>query len=366
MSSESGELHSRVQEMHAISTKPQGKSRTKMSRKVVGLARNFGWPVNRQGYAEVDAEYVEILCKTESEIMEAIADADAVFAPAEHFGREVIEHMRKCRLISVAGVGYDHVDTDAATERGICVSNTPEYCTEEVSDQAMALLLACARKVVASVARVKAGEWDSLVDARLQTEIRPMFRMRGQTLGIVGIGRIGRALVPKARGFGMRVIAYDPYLDPGVAREMMVDLVEFDRLLEESDFVSLHMPLTSETGHMFGLEQFRRMKPTAVFINVSRGGLVNERALHTALTRGYIAGAGLDVTDPEPPAADNPLLKLENALITPHTGYYSEQSLIDVLEQAEEEVFRVLGGDWPRNLVNGGVKEIYVRKWGQT
>jgi len=338
----------------------------RMRRKVVGLARNFGWPVNRQGYAEVDAEYVEISCKTESEIIKATADADAVFAPAEHFGREVIGHMRKCRLISVVGVGYDHVDIDAATEHGICVSNTPEYCTEEVSDQAMALLLACARKVVASVVRVKAGEWDSLVDARLQTEIRPMFRLRGQTLGIVGIGRIGRALVPKARGFGMRVIAYDPYLDPGVAREMMVDLVEFDRLLEEADFVSLHMPLTSETGHIFGLEQFKRMKPTAFLINVSRGGLVDEKALYAALTRGYIAGVGLDVTDPEPPTADNPLLKLENALVTPHTGYYSEQSLIDVLRQAEDEVFRVLGGDLPRNLVNSDVKEAYAKKWGLT
>jgi D-3-phosphoglycerate dehydrogenase len=126
------------------------------------------------------------------------------------------------------------------------------------------------------------------------------------------------------------------------------------------------MPLTSETRHMFGPEQFKRMKPTALLINVSRGGLVDEKALHTALSQGYIAGAGLDVTDPETPAADNPLLKLENALITPHTGYYSEQSLIDVLRQAEDEVFRVLGGDWPRNLVNSEVKEIYARKWRQT
>ena len=334
-----------------------------MSRKVAGLASGFGWPICKEGYEKIGAEYVEIPCQTESEIIEATADADAVFAPAESFSRRVIEHMKRCRIISVAGTGCDHVDLDAATEHGICVSNVPEYCSEEVSDQAMALLLACARKVVMSVIGVKAGEWDSLVDSRLHVKLPPIFRLRGQTLGIVGLGRIGRALVPKARGFGMKIIGYDPYIDPSVAREMKVELVGFERLLEESDFISLHMPLTNETSRMLGLEQFKRMKPSAVLVNVARGGLVDEKALYIALTRGYIAGAGLDVTDPEPPAPDNPLLKLGNALITPHSGYYSEQSLIEVLKQAEEEVFRVLGGGWPRNLVNTGVKENYVRRW---
>ena len=336
-----------------------------MSRKVVGLARNFGWPIHKQGYEKLGAEYIEIPCQTESEIIEATTDADAAFAPGEPFNRRVIEHMRKCRIISVAGTGYDHVDLDAATEHGICVSNTPEYCTEEVSDQAMALLLACARKIVISVIGVKAGEWDSLVDSRLHTKLTPMFRLRGQTLGIIGIGRIGRVLASKARGFGMKVIAYDPYIDPSIAREMKVELVGFERLLEKSDFISLHMPLNDETRRMFGLEQFKRMKSSAFLINAARGGLVDEKALYTALTRGYIAGAGLDVTDPEPPAPDNPLLQLENVLISPHSGYYSEQSLFEVLKQAEEEVFRVLGGGWPKNLVNTEVKENYVRRWGK-
>jgi D-3-phosphoglycerate dehydrogenase len=337
----------------------------KMTRKIVGLSRDFRWPIHKQGYEELEAEYVEIPCKTESEIVEATTDADAVFAQTEHFSGRVIEHMRKCRIIGIAGTGYDNVDLDAATEHGICVSNTPEYCTEEVSDHAMALLLACARKIVMSVIGVKAGEWDSLMDSRLQAKLTPIFRLRGQTLGIIGLGRIGRVLVPKARGFGMNVISYDPYVDPCAAQEIDVELVGFADLLGKSDFISLHVPLTDETSRMLGLEQFEKMKPSAFVINTSRGGVVDETSLYTALTRGYIAGAGLDLTDPEPPAPDNLLLQLENVMITPHSAYYSEQSLFDVLKQAEEEVFRVLGGEWPQHLVNTGVKENYTRRWGQ-
>lgn len=336
-----------------------------MIRKVVGLARNFGWPISKQGYEKLGAEYVEIPCQTESEIMEATKDTDAVFAPAESFNRKVIENMRKCRIISVVGIGYDHVDLDAATEYGICVSNTPGFCVEEVSDQAMALLLACARKIVMQVIGVKAAEWDSLVDSRLHIKVPPIFRLRGQTLGIIGLGQIGRALVPKAKGFGMKVIAYDPYIGPSLSQEMGVDLVELDYLLEKSDFISLHAPLTDKNRHMLGLQQFKKMKPSAFLINTARGGLIDEKALYTAVNEGYIAGAGLDVTEQEPCGTDNPLLKLDNILITPHTAYYSEQSRIEVLRRSEEEVFRVLGGNWPQNFVNPQVKENYIRRWGK-
>ena len=336
----------------------------KIMRRVIGLASGFGWPIYEQGYEKLGAEYVEIPSQTEDEIIEATRDADAVFAPAEVFSRRIIEDMRRCRIISVAGTGCDHVDLDAATEHGICVSNVPEYCSEEVSDQAMALLLACARRTVIGVIGVRAGEWDSLVDSRLHTKLKPLFRLRGQTLGIVGLGRIGRALVPKARGFGMKVISYDPYIDPSVVPEMDVELVEFKHLLRESDFISLHMPATNQNSPIFRLEQFKKMKPTAFLINAARGKLIDEKALYTAITQGYIAGAGLDVTDHEPPEPGNPLLCLENVLITPHSGYYSEQSLIELLKQAEEEVFRVLGGGWPQNFVNPQAKDKYTRRWG--
>lgn len=334
-----------------------------MKKKIVGLAHNFGWPIDKEGYKKLETEYVEIPCQTEDEIIEAVKDADAAYAPGERFSRKVIENMKRCRIISVAGTGYDHVDLDAATEYGICVSNVPEYCSEEVSDQAMALLMACARRIVTSVNGVKAGEWDSLVDSRLHIKLKPMFRLRGQTIGVVGLGRIGRALVPKAKGFGVRVISYDPYIESNTARKIDVELVDFERLLKESDFISLHMPIAKGQSPMFGLEQFKKMKPTAFLINAARGGLIDEKALYIALTQGYIAGAGLDVTEPEPPDPNNPLLKLDNVLITPHSGYYSEQSLIDVLKQAEEEVFRVLGGGWPQNLINPAVKENYIRQW---
>jgi len=335
-----------------------------MSKKVVGLALDFGWPLNKEGYKELGAEYVEIPSRTEREIIEATKDADAVFAPAEVFNRKIIEHMNKCRIISVAGTGYDHIDLDAATEHGICVSNVPDYCSEEVSDQAMALILACARKIVIAVNGVKAGEWDSLVDSKLHTRLTPMFRLRGQTLGIVGLGRIGRALIPKAKGFGLKVIGYDPYIESTIAKRLGVELVDFERLLKESDFVSLHMPIAKGQRPIIGLTQLKKMKPTAFLINAARGGLLDEKALHTAVTKGYIAGAGLDVTDPEPPLPNNPLLKLDSVLITPHSGYYSEQSLMNVLREAEEEVFRVLGGGWPQNLVNPGVKEKLREKVG--
>lgn len=331
--------------------------------KVLGLTPGMGWPINNEEYQKVGARYVEVPCQTEDEIIEATSDADAVFAVVEQFNRRVIERMKKCRLISVLGIGYDHVDIDAATEQGICVSNVPVYCVDELSDHAMALLLACARKIAIQVVGVREGGWDSPINPRIWAKLPPMFKLRGQTLGIVGLGRIGRALVPKAKGFGMQVIAYDPYVTPDTATEIGIELVEFAYLLEKSDFVSVHAPLNNETRRMFGIEQFKKMKPTAFFINCSRGGIVDENALYAAVTQNYIAGAGLDVLDPEPPLLNNPLLKLDSVLVTPHSAFYSERAMIELVKQAEEEVCRVLGGDWPRNFVNPKVKEKYTRKW---
>jgi len=336
-----------------------------MRKKVVAFARGFGWPINKAEYERLGAKYVEIPCKTEDEFMQASAEAYAVFVPIEPMTKRIIEHMRKCRIISVVGVGYDYVDVEAATEYGICVSNVPDYCTEEMSDHALALLLACARKIVMQVIGVRSGEWDDMVNPQIRAKLPPIFRLRGQTLGIVGIGRIGSKLVYKGKYLGMKVIAYDPYVEANVAQEIGVELVEFEHLLERSDFISLHMSLNDETRHMFGLEQFKRMKRSAFLINTARGGLIDEKALCTAVAEGYIAGAGLDVLEPEPPAPGNPLLKLDNILITAHSGFYSEQSITQVLRESEEEVFRVLSGGWPRNFVNPTVKQNFLRRWGE-
>ena len=192
-----------------------------------------------------------------------------------------------------------------------------------------------------------------------------VFRIRGQTLGLVGLGRIPRILVPKAKSFGLKIIAYDPYIPADVAMEAGVELVDFDRLLEESDYISVHAALTHENEGMFGLEQFKTMKPTAFLINTARGALVNSEALYTALTESLIAGAGMDVTEPEPINLDNPLLKLDNAIFTGHSAYFSETSTVEQRKAPVEEIARVLTGEWPQALVNPEVKEKFTQRWGR-
>jgi D-3-phosphoglycerate dehydrogenase len=333
--------------------------------KVVIPIRRPGLPCNPEGYKELGAEFVGIPCQTEDEIIAATADASAVFAILQDFNKRVIDNMKQCRIICCVSIGYGNVDLDAATQNGILVTNVPDYCLEEVSDHTMALLLACARKIVPQIIAVKEGKWVSTMRLEFRDKWPPMFRLRGQSLGLVGFGRIARILVPKAKGFGLRVIAYDPYIPKSVGQELGVELVEFDYLLKESDFISLHSNLTDETKHMMGLEQFKKMKPTAYLINVSRGGLIDEQALYIALTHGYIAGAGLDVTEPEPPDRNHPLFKLENVLITPHSAFYSDLATSELSRRAEEEVFRVLRGEWPQNLLNPQVKKKYMNKWGK-
>jgi D-3-phosphoglycerate dehydrogenase len=191
-----------------------------------------------------------------------------------------------------------------------------------------------------------------------------MHRLSGQTLGLIGFGRIPRTIVPKAKSFGLRIIAHDPNLPNTMFKRFAVESVGLDQLLEESDFVSLHASLTPETKHMMGLQQFKRMKPSAYLINTARGELVDEKALYTALSKGLIAGAGLDVLETEPPSPDNPLLKLNNILITGHSAYYSEESTEELFRRPWEEVARVLQGKWPHGLVNPQVKERFKAKWG--
>ena len=223
----------------------------------------------------------------------------------------------------------------------------------------MALLLACARKITRINNVVKQGQWH---EGRVFTS--PQFKLQGQTLGLVGFGQIARTVVRKAQGFGLRVIAFDPYVSEASAQGHYVELVDLDTLLQESDYVSAHAPLTKENRHMFTLDQFKKMKPTAFFINTARGGLVDEQALYSAITEGYIAGAALDVLETEPPAPDNPLLKLDSVIITAHTAQASDTAMTELMRRPGEEVVRVLEGQWPRGFVNPQVKEKYVQKFG--
>jgi D-3-phosphoglycerate dehydrogenase len=314
------------------------------------------------------AEVEKTFCATGEELISACSEADAIIAlgikitPGYVFSNKVIENLDKCRLIALTGIGYDNVDIAAATEKGICVANNPYYCLEEVSDHTMALILACARKFYQLVPDIRRGKWGAQAD--YLDALKPLHRISGQTLGLIGFGNIGRILVPKAKAFGFRIVVHSPHVPRILFDTFGVEPVELDRLLEESDFVSMHTALTQDTRHMMGLEQFKRMKRTAYFINTARGELVDERALYTALSEGLIAGAGLDVLETEPPGHDNPLLRLNNVFVTGHFAYYSEESREELLKWPWEEVARVLQGEWPQGLLNAQVKERFSAKWG--
>jgi D-3-phosphoglycerate dehydrogenase len=241
------------------------------------------------------------------------------------------------------GVGVDNIDRGAATARRIFVANVPDYGVEEVSDHALALLLAVARRIVWRDRAVRSGAWNIARD-------EPMHRLAGGTLGLVGYGRIGQSFHRKARALGFaRTLVFDPFLDSAPDGAELSDLSE---LCIQSDAISLHAPLTGETWHLIGRTQLALMKRTAILVNTSRGGLVDATALGEALAENRIFGAGLDVFEEEPPAKDNPLFELPNVVVSDHTGWYSEESVKDLRRKASEEIARVFAGEIPRNWIN--------------
>ena len=306
----------------------------------------------REELAKIGATLILRDCKTEDDLLDAVADADGLLVRQAEISARVIAAAKRCKVIGRYGVGVDNVDLQAATEKGIMVVNVPDYCQEEVSDHALALLFACARRVVSRDRRVRAGEWD--VGAR-----EPVFRMRGKTLGLLGLGSIARTLARKVSGFGLRLIAFDPFVDADAARELGVELVDLERLFREADYLSIHAPLTDDTRHIVNEERLKAMKPTAIVVNTSRGPLIDETALVRALREGWIASAGLDVYEKEPPPADSPLRELPNVVLTDHAAWYSEEAVVELQRKAAAEVARVLTGQPPRNLVN---KEVLQRR----
>ena len=337
-----------------------------MSFKVVMVVANPMLPHDEEDYRQIGAEFITQPCETENEIIAAAQDADFVLTFKRPFTRKVIEKLNRCKMIYNIGTGYETIDLAAATEHGICVTYPDGYCTEEVAEHAMALILACARKVLRLDRAVRAGKWDSYEKREIRFQILPpMLPLKGQALGLIGFGRISRALVPKAKGFELRVIAFDPYVPSSVFEEFAVESVPLDYLLGNSDFVSLHAAFIPEARHMLGIKQFKQMKPTAYLINCARGDFIDEPALHTALTQGDIAGAALDVLQAESVGLDHPLLQLENVIITPHAAYYSEESLDRMRRRPYEEIARVINGEWPRWLINTEVKENFQNRWGK-
>ena len=316
------------------------------------VVTDYDFPTLEPERAVLEAAGIELIptqSRDEAELIENCRSADALLVEYATITRPVVAALERCRVIVRYGVGYDNLNVAAATERGIWACNVPDYSIDEVSDHALALLFALARKIVALSNAVQAGQWDVQV-------AKPIFRLQQQTVGVVGFGRIGAALGRKAAALGCRILAYDAYLSAEQITERGAVAADFETLLRESDFVSIHAPLTPETRHLIGERTLRLMKPTAFLINTSRGPLVDARAVARAIREGWIAGAGLDVLEEEPIPPDHPLIGLPNCLITPHAAYYSEQSFVDLKTKAAQEVVRVLRGGEPKNPLNPEVR----------
>lgn len=284
-------------------------------------------------------------CKDEDELVDLVQDADAVIVQFASITKKVIDAMKKCKLIVRYAIGVDNIDLAAATSKGIFVANVPDYGIDEVSNHAIALLLALAKKIIPLSNSVKEGKWDYTVS-------KPLYRMSGRTLGLIGFGRIPVMVAKKMSRFGVEMLCYDPYISEEIPKKLGVVPVDLDTLLKKSDYISVHCPLNNQTRHLLSKEQFAKMKPGAILINTARGGIIDESALIEALQSGRIAAAGLDVTEREPIAADNPLLFMDNVIITPHNAWYSEEAIATLQRMVGEEVVRVLSGQLPKNLVN--------------
>ena len=307
---------------------------------------------------DAGVEVVRQPCRTEDQVIEAAGDADAVLVHSFPLtGRRVLEALPRVKAVSRRGVGVDSVDLDAATELGICVCNIPGVNTTEVAEHALALLLSVTRRIPMLSTQISQGAWTDRFD-ELQSQVPRLMRVAGSVVGIIGLGAIGKAFAARVRGLEpSRIIAYDPYVDRAVADQLGAEMVTLDTLLAESDYISLHMPVTDETRHMIDRRAFERMKPTAVLINSARGSLVDETALCEALASGRIAGAGIDATETEPIPTGSPLLKLDNLVVTPHFAAFSPVSLRESDRGWAENAVRVLEGRPPLGLANPGVTE---------
>lgn len=306
--------------------------------------RHAGYEVERELLETIGAELKLCHCETAGDIAVQCAEADAVLLDLAPMTAEAVAGLKKCKVISRYGVGFENVDLAAATEAGIQVCNVPDYCMEDVSDHALALMLTCLRHVSMRDRAIRNGAWN------LQA---PSFRLRDKTLGVIGAGRIAQALIRKVSGFGLKeVVAYDPYLDEAFLAGLGVRKVELDELLAVSDFVSLHLHANEETKGIIGRETLSRMKPTAILINVSRGPLVDDEALLEALREHRILAAGLDTHNHEPLGTESPFCALDNVVLTDHTAYSTAEGVLELKTKAARNIIEVLTGKTPTYPVN--------------
>jgi D-3-phosphoglycerate dehydrogenase len=301
--------------------------------------------------AQAGIEWVVGQHRTPETALEAARDADVVIVQSVRrlLTRPVIEGLAKCRCAIRLGIGYDSVDVAAATERGIPVCNVPDYCVDDVADHALALLMSGVRHIARQDRWIRAGRWD-------RTGARPARRMKGCTMGFVAFGRIARALAERVSGFGMTLLAHDPYLDAETMALYGVEKAELDELLQRSDFISVHTPLTDETRHLLSAREFGLMKEGVFLVNTSRGPVIDESALIEALRSGKVWGVGLDVMEREPLPLDSPLREFENVTFTPHVGANSEESVDDLYRTGCRITIDVINGIWPEEVVNPAVE----------
>jgi phosphoglycerate dehydrogenase-like enzyme len=298
------------------------------------------FPFDAEDRAAMAAEGIELRelpGHEPDEVVAAAQGADAVFVYYARFPRTTIARLDGVRVLARCGTGYDNIDIRAARERGMQVVYVPDYGVDDVADHALALILACARKVALSDRRIRAGDWPAY------HEFGPMFRLRGRTLGLLGYGRIGRRVGERGAALGMRLLAYDPYVPEATATR--------EELFATADVVSIHVPLTAETRHSVGAAELAAMKPGAILVNTARGPIVDTVALATALRDGQLGGAGLDVFEEAPLPADHPLRECENAVLTPHSAAYTEEALAEVRKRALADALRIVRGHTPRHPV---------------
>lgn len=290
--------------------------------------------------AKLNPEYRIAKSPSAEDILEVARDADAIIVCYAKITAEVINQLTRCKVIGRTGLGVDNIDIPAAAAKNIVVTYVPDYCLREVSDHAMALILALARKVTLANKLAQEGRWE-------MPAVQPINRLEGRVLGLVGFGNIPRTLVPKAKAFGLKVITADPYVAEEHLKALDVENVSFDELLAQSDFVSVHAPLLPQTHHLFNADAFAKMKKGAIIVNTARGPLIDETALMAALDSGHLGGAGLDVIETEPMPKDSPLIGRDNLILTPHTGFYSVESLIELQTKCATDVGHVLQGEPP-------------------
>ena len=325
--------------------------------KVVNLIPREELGIEHEILEKIGCEVIQGSGKTSEDIIRTAGEADAIIGSGQPITREVFESLKKLRMIALIGVGFDTVDVKAATDNGVLITHVPDILTDPVADHTVALILSLIRRIPQADKMVKKGMWESVMPKWAGY----VPRLRGLTAGIIGFGRTGRAVATRLIAFGLNVIAYDPYIKPE-ERQGAKFVETLEELLKQSDIVSLHVFLSQSTKHLFNEEAFRKMKKTAFLVNTSRGAVIDEKALYQALAERWIAGAALDVMEDEPPKRDNPLLGLENLILTPHVAYYTYESVLEQRKRTAEEVTRALQGLHPLHPVNPEVLQSPSRR----